>query len=148
MGLSVSVPLCFLIWVSISVFKFGKFSAIISSNIFSIPFLSLLCFWDPYNMFISMFDVVPRSLKLNLCNIFCLFLSSSFHYSVFCTTMSSSVSPILFSITSSVFFILVSISFSSHDSYIFQFFVDILTGFVFSFLKSLPFITVSLNSIR
>lgn len=51
------------IWVSISIFKFGKFSAIISSNIFSTPFLSLSCFWDPYNMFISMFDVVPRSIN-------------------------------------------------------------------------------------
>ena len=36
--MSVWDPLCFLFWISVSFFRFGKLSAIISSNMFSIPF--------------------------------------------------------------------------------------------------------------
>ena len=43
-------------WVNVSFPRLGKFSAIISSNIFSGPFL--FSFWDLYNVNISAFDVV------------------------------------------------------------------------------------------
>lgn len=48
-------------------------------------------------MFISMFDVVPRSLKLNLCNIFVCFYPAVSTILSSVPRMSSSVSPILFS---------------------------------------------------
>ena len=45
-------------WVTISFPILGKFSAIISSNIFSGN--SLFFFWDPYNTNIGGFNVVPE----------------------------------------------------------------------------------------
>ena len=48
-------------WLIISLLVFGKFSAIMSSNIFSSPFfLCLFSFWDPYNVNIGAFNVVPE----------------------------------------------------------------------------------------
>ena len=52
--------LCFLDWVSVSFPMLGKFSAITSSNIFSGPFPSLFFFWDPYNVNVDAFNVVPE----------------------------------------------------------------------------------------
>ena len=45
-------------WLTISFPMLGKFSGIISSNIFSGP--SLFSFWDPYNVNIGAFIVVPE----------------------------------------------------------------------------------------
>ena len=46
-------------WVAISFPMLGNFSTIISSNIFSVPF-SLFSFWDPYNVNVGAFNVVPE----------------------------------------------------------------------------------------
>ena len=46
-------------WVTVSFPMIGKFSAIVSSNIFSGP-LSLFAFWDPYNVNVGVFNVVPE----------------------------------------------------------------------------------------
>ena len=46
-------------WVAISFPMLGKFSTIISSNIFSGSF-SLFSFWDPYNANVAVFNVVPE----------------------------------------------------------------------------------------
>ena len=48
-------------WIFISFFRFGKFSAIISSNTFLIPF-SLFSFWNLYNANIGNFHVISESL--------------------------------------------------------------------------------------
>ena len=45
-------------WVAISFPMLGKFSTIISSNIFLV--LSLFSFWDPYNANVGVFNVVPE----------------------------------------------------------------------------------------
>ena len=47
-------------WLTVSFPMFGKFLALMSSNIFSGPF-SLLSFWDPYNVSIGVF----RPLRLS-----------------------------------------------------------------------------------
>ena len=52
--------LCFLDWVSVSFPMLGKFSAVTSSNIFSGPFPSLFSFWDPYNVNVDAFNIVPE----------------------------------------------------------------------------------------
>ena len=59
-----------------------KFSAIISSSIFVA--LSLFSFWDPYNVNVSVFDVVPDISKLSsfLFFLFSLFCGSDFHHSL------------------------------------------------------------------
>ena len=44
-------------WILVSFFRFSKCSVIISWNTFS-TFLSLLL-WDPYNLIVSILDVVP-----------------------------------------------------------------------------------------
>ena len=60
-GLILFGTLCaFWTWMSVSFPSFGKFSAIISSNMFSAPFLSLFSFWDSYNANVSMLDVVSE----------------------------------------------------------------------------------------
>ena len=48
-------------WLTICFAMFGKFPAIISSNIFSGP-LSLFSFWDPYSVNAGVFNVVPEGL--------------------------------------------------------------------------------------
>ena len=46
-------------WVAISFPLLGKFLTVISSHIFSGPF-SLFSFWDPYNVNVVAFNVVPK----------------------------------------------------------------------------------------
>ena len=46
-------------WLTISFPMLGKFSAIISSNIFSLV-VSLFSFWNPYNASDGAFNVVPK----------------------------------------------------------------------------------------
>ena len=62
-------------WLTISFPMLGKFSAIISSNIFS--FLSLSSFWDPYNVNVDVFNVVLE-VSLRLCSFFVFILVSVF----------------------------------------------------------------------
>ena len=50
-------------WLIISFSMLGKFSAIISSNIFSGPF-SLLSSWDPYNVNVHVIMLFQRSFRL------------------------------------------------------------------------------------
>ena len=47
------------IWLTISFSMLGKFSTIISSKNFLISFLFLF-FWDPYNLNVDAFDIVPK----------------------------------------------------------------------------------------
>ena len=66
--------LCFLD-LTVSFPMLGKFSAIISSNIFSGPF-SVFSFWDPYNVNIVAFNVVsvvPETVLISfiLFSLFC-----------------------------------------------------------------------------
>ena len=49
------------IWLTISFSNLVKFSVTISSNTFSGPF-SLFSFWDPYNVNVSAFNVVPEDI--------------------------------------------------------------------------------------
>ena len=50
----------FCTFISVSFFRFGKFSAIISSNTFFDPLLSLsLFFWNPYHAYVGMFYIIP-----------------------------------------------------------------------------------------
>ena len=63
-------------WLIISLLVFGKFSAIMSSNIFSSPFfLCLFSFWDPYNANVGACNVVPEvsqsSFLFILFSVFC-----------------------------------------------------------------------------
>ena len=46
-------------WVTVSSPVLGKFSAFISSNIFSVPF-SLFSFWGLYNANVGVFTIVPE----------------------------------------------------------------------------------------
>ena len=46
-------------WVTISLPMLGKFFTIISSNIFSDPFFFFFL-WDPYNLNVGAFSVVPE----------------------------------------------------------------------------------------
>jgi len=46
-------------WLTIPFLVLGKFSVIISLNIF-LGFLSLFSFWDPYNENVGVFNVVPE----------------------------------------------------------------------------------------
>ena len=57
LGLILYWTLCFLDHVTVSFPVFGKFSAIFSSNIFSVP-SSLFSFWNPYNVNIDLFKIV------------------------------------------------------------------------------------------
>lgn len=54
--------LCFCTWMSVSFLRLGKFLAIMPSNMFSAPFLSLASFWGPYKVNVSILDVNSRSL--------------------------------------------------------------------------------------
>ena len=51
-------------WVTISFPILGKFSAIISSHIFSCPFSVSLLLWEPYNTNVDVFVLSQRSLRL------------------------------------------------------------------------------------
>ena len=63
-------------WLTISFPMFGKFSAIMSSNIFSSPFfLCLFFFWYPYNANVGACNILPEvsqsSFLFILFSIFC-----------------------------------------------------------------------------
>ena len=87
-------------WLTISFPLLGKFSAIISSNFFLGPFLSLL-FSGTAIMWTSVHLMLPqRSLRLSSLFLvflfsYILFCVSDFHHSVFQVTYSSSASAIL-----------------------------------------------------
>ena len=76
-------------WLTISFSILGKFSTIISSNIFSVPFF-LFVFWDPYNSNVGVVNVVPEVsetlLKSFHCFFFILLCISYFHYFIFQVT--------------------------------------------------------------
>ena len=86
------------IWLSISFPLLGKFSTIISSKIFSVP--SFLFFWDPYNLNVGTYNVVPQVSKTVLNSFHSFFFiqlcGSYFHYFIlqvtypfFCLTYSA-----------------------------------------------------------
>ena len=79
-------------WMTISFPMLGKFSTIISSNIFSDPFSFLFFFWDPYNSNVGEFSVVPEVSEIAFNSFhsffFMLLLSSYFHHFVFHVTYS------------------------------------------------------------
>ena len=103
-------------WLTASFSILGKFSTIMTSNIFSCP-LSLFSFWDPYNVNVGEFNVVPEVSEA----IFISFHSFFFilFFSVISTILSSRslicsfVSVILLLIPSSIFFISVIVLFIS-----------------------------------
>ena len=82
------MPLCVPPWVypvwdsALPGLECFKFLSIISSNIFSGPF-SLSSFWDPYNVNVGVFNVVPEVSETVLISFhsffFILFHSSDFH---------------------------------------------------------------------
>ena len=47
-------------WISISFFRFGKFSAINPSNYFLDPILNIFSFWDSYNENVDTLDVIQE----------------------------------------------------------------------------------------
>ena len=74
-------------WLTFSFIKLGKFSAIISSNVFSGPF-SLLCLsGTPYNVNVGVFNVAPEVSQTVLISFhlvfFILFCGNNFHHSLF-----------------------------------------------------------------
>ena len=77
-------------WLTISFPILVNFSTIISSNIFSSPFLFLFFFWDPYNLNIGAFNVVPEVSETVLNSFhpffFLVLCSSYFHYFIFQVT--------------------------------------------------------------
>ena len=78
--------LCLLGLIDYFLFHVGEFSAIISSKIFSVAFcLSFL--WDPYNLNVDAFNIVPKVSEAILNSFhsfpFILLFSSYFHHSVF-----------------------------------------------------------------
>ena len=77
-------------WLTISFPILGKFSTIISSDIFSAPFFFSSFFWDPYNLNVGACDVVPDVTETVLNSshsfFFVLLCSSYFHYFIFQVT--------------------------------------------------------------
>ena len=67
--------------------KLGKFSTIMSSNIFSVRFLFLFFFSDPYSSNVGAFNVVPEVSETVLNSFhsffFILLCGSYFHYFIF-----------------------------------------------------------------
>ena len=72
----------------------GKYSTIISSKIFSKPFVFLFFFWDPYNLNVGVFDIVPEISETIL---------SSFHYFYFILLLRSYFYHFIFQLTDSFF---------------------------------------------
>ena len=74
-------------WLTISFSMLGKFSTIISSKIFLIPFLFLFFFWNSYNLNVDAFDTVPEVSETILSSFhsfsFILLFGSYFHYFIF-----------------------------------------------------------------
>ena len=62
-------------WLTISFSILRKFSTIISSNIFSVPFFFLFFFWDPYNSNVGAFNVAPDVCETVLNSFYSLFCS-------------------------------------------------------------------------
>ena len=96
-------------WVTISFPMLGTFSTIISSNIFSDPFFFLFSFWDPYNLNVGAFILVPE-VSETVCNLFILFSLFSSAVVIYTILSSrslihSSASVILLLITSREFLI-------------------------------------------
>ena len=79
-------------WVTISFPMLGKFSTIISLNIFLRHFLFLFFLWDPYNLNVVAFNVVPEVSETVFISFhsffFILFLCSYFHHSMLQLTFS------------------------------------------------------------
>ena len=75
-------------WLTISFPMFSKLSAIISSIFSQVLSLSLFSFWDPYNVNVGAFNVVPEVSChcfsfFSLLVLFCIWsCSSDFHHSV------------------------------------------------------------------
>ena len=75
-------------WTLLTIFftMLGKFSAIISSKIFSYPFF-LFFFWDPYSLNVGAFDIVPEVSEIVLSSFhsfhFILLFRSYFHHFIF-----------------------------------------------------------------
>ena len=73
-------------WSTISFSMLGKLSTIISSKIFSYPFF-LFFFWNPYNLNVGAFDMVPEVSETVLGSFhsfyFILFFRSYFHHFIF-----------------------------------------------------------------
>ena len=74
-------------WLTISFSMLGKFSTIISSKIFSYPFFFSFFFWDPYNLNVVAFDIVPEVSETILSSFhsfyFILLFKSYFHHFIF-----------------------------------------------------------------
>lgn len=70
---------------SVSFPRLEKFSVIMSSNMFSVPY-SLFSFWDPYEVNVSTFDVVLEIAKVSsflfIFLFYFMFSFSDFQYSV------------------------------------------------------------------
>ena len=126
-------------WMSVSFYRFGKFSAVISSNMFSAPFPFSLPLGH-FNVNVSILDVVSEALKPSLFVKFSFFFFffavqiGWFYYSVSQMFICSSVPWNLQLIPSYVFSITV-IVLSTSDfffSYSFWLFVEVLTVFIHS----------------
>ena len=74
-------------WLTIFFPISGKFSTIISSNIFSVNFVFLFFFWDPYNSNVVAFNIAPEVSETVLNSFhsffFILLCGSYFHYFIF-----------------------------------------------------------------
>ena len=91
-------------WLTISFLMLGNFSTIISSNIFSDPFLFLFFFWDPYNPSFGAFNVVPGVSETVL---------NSFHSFFFILLCGSYLHYFIFQVT----YVFFCLSYSAIDSF-------------------------------
>jgi len=73
----------------------GKFSTIIFSKSFLVPFLFLFLFWDLYNSNVGVFDIVPEVLETIL---------SSFHSFYFILIFRNYFHHLIFQLTDSFFY--------------------------------------------
>ena len=111
--------------LTISFSMLGKFSTIISSKISH--FLFLFFFWDPYNMSIGAFDIVPEVSETILSSFhsfyFILLFRSYFHHFIFQLTDSffcfrySAIPSRVFLISVIVLFTSVYLFFNSYRSF-------------------------------
>ena len=117
--------------MSVSFPRLGRFSAISSSNKFSVP-LYLFLFWNSYNTNAIMSDEVsefPKS-TLMFCNSsFCPL--SIFHYLFFVSFFHSPAFPILVFIASSLFQISLIVFFTS-DCFFFNSFISVVRASLMS----------------
>ena len=115
MGLFVPLGLDYFLFHVGEIFNYNFFKN------FLIPFLFLFFFWDPYNLNVGAFGIVPEVSETVLSSIhylnFILFFRSYFHHFIFSSLIHYSASDTLLLIPSRVFLISVivlsvSISFS------------------------------------